>query len=244
MSMPSIGMNRHLDDEAYMRAKRWTCTTVGQTNAALERLYRALRERFFPLAGEVVEIGFGGGGLLDFLKRSGYAVRGYEISDPLVELACANGFEAYNVSVFLSDDVELRPVDLIVSLDVFEHMDDDTVVRTLRAAARRLSPQGRVVVRTPNAASPLGVYYQFSDWTHRNLWSQPYAAHCAERAGLTLDRVAGEFDFPAARGAIGLALSLRNAFYKFIELFVEKTVYRGCRFRLSPNIYFVFLARV
>jgi SAM-dependent methyltransferase len=233
-------MSRRALDEDYMFMKGWASADFGKRNAALDSQYAALERRFFARSNSIIELGFGGGYLLSFLRERNRRVIGYEISEPLVEKAVKNGYDAYTIDQFTTDRHQPIAVDAIIALDVFEHMNDETILTIMQAVRKSLKPDGKLVIRTPNAASPLGIHYQFSDWTHVTMWSPPYADHCARRSGLVLTSITGEFDFPAATGLKGILHRLRNLALKSLEWIMQQTLYRGSSFRLSPNLYFEF----
>lgn len=113
----------------------------------------------------MVELGFGNGTCLAWLKHAGAHAIGLEILPEQVALARAKGFEAY-----LSDEFDwaarAETIDLICGFDVLEHFSDDAMADLLRDCAVALKPGGACLFRTPNGASPFGLHLQHADITH------------------------------------------------------------------------------
>jgi SAM-dependent methyltransferase len=64
--------------------------------------------------------------------------------------------------------LEARPATftLILGIDIVEHLEKEEVMRFLDAARLALRPSGRLVLQTPNAATPWGSEYRYADFTH------------------------------------------------------------------------------
>ena len=94
----------------------------------------------------LLEIGCGTGNILAALTELGEAV-GMEANDTLLTVARAAGLDARQGA--LPDDLVVAPgwADVVLLLDVIEHLDDD--LAGLRAARRALGEGGRLVVTVP-----------------------------------------------------------------------------------------------
>jgi len=94
----------------------------------------------------LLDIGCGTGTLLSTLEQFGEAV-GMDTSDALLAVARAAGLDARKGA--LPDDLVVPPrwADVVLLLDVIEHLDDD--VAGLRAARRALRDDGLLVVAVP-----------------------------------------------------------------------------------------------
>jgi 2-polyprenyl-3-methyl-5-hydroxy-6-metoxy-1,4-benzoquinol methylase len=159
----------------YAQANRIMPTAVSQ--AGLDRQGRQLK---YYLRGwlpdrkdaAVFELGSAYGRLLHLLRSEGYSnLAGSDVSQDQVQLA-----EQMGLPVELGDGVELlesrsQPLDLIVALDVIEHLTKQEVVRFFQAASASLRPGGRIILQTPNAASPWGMSLQFGDFTHETAFT-------------------------------------------------------------------------
>jgi 2-polyprenyl-3-methyl-5-hydroxy-6-metoxy-1,4-benzoquinol methylase len=151
--------------------------------------------------GRVLEVGCASGATLRWLRGERRAEKtvGVEINADLSELLAAN------VDVPLVGDAaqvdraaEHGPYDLILFLDVLEHLVDPWT--TLRDYRRLLSPTGSVIVSVPNIAH-LGIVKgllrsRFSyrddgilDRTHLRFFVLPTTLELVEGADLKVDRV-------------------------------------------------------
>ncbi|MGA2053451.1 MAG: class I SAM-dependent methyltransferase [Opitutales bacterium] len=115
----------------------------------------------------ILDLACGHGLLLWFFARRGYGnVEGVDISAEQVALArqlhpkveCANGLE------FLR--AKAGHYDLILAMDIIEHLTKDEALDFLAGAWAALKPGGRLVVQTPNAASPMRGEIYHGDFTH------------------------------------------------------------------------------
>lgn len=115
----------------------------------------------------ILDLACGSGKLLFFFKQGRYKnLKGVDISPEQVKLAqvvCHNVLEV-NALDFLESHP--GPFDLITGLDIIEHFDKDEVFRFLDGCFAALKPGGRLILQTPNAASPWGMATRFGDLTH------------------------------------------------------------------------------
>ena len=126
----------HVEEDGrhwYFRGRRMLIVTV---------LRRVLPRR--PL--RLLDIGCGTGNVLATLEQFGEAV-GMDTSDELLGVARTAGLDARKGS--LPDDLVVAPgwADVVLLLDVIEHLDDD--LAGLRAARRVLRDDGLLVVAVP-----------------------------------------------------------------------------------------------
>jgi SAM-dependent methyltransferase len=124
-----------------------------------DTLVRKLRIR---RNAKVLEIGFGNGGLLGYMRSSGRSVYGVETNKVLIDRACGHGVTCYEGL----SDVPSHEFDYIFLIDVLEHVNQSTIPLLFEELERLLTPQGAVVLRSPNGHSPLGLSNQYGDPTH------------------------------------------------------------------------------
>lgn len=152
--------------DAYVGWKHWQAEDFGRFSEN-ERTYfdwhlhRACGR--VPSKLRILEIGFGNGSFMGWAKQLGHDVTGLELSDELVQRARQAGFSAASD---LRELPEATRFDLIVGFDVIEHIDLESLKTWLQMLAGRLTPEGRMMFRFPNAESPLGAVYQNGDITH------------------------------------------------------------------------------
>ena len=66
----------------------------------------------------------------------------------------------------LPDSTSEQQYDLIIALDVIEHLTDIEVKQLFAEANVLLKPKGLILIRTPNGAGPFGLPNQIGDATH------------------------------------------------------------------------------
>lgn len=115
----------------------------------------------------VLDAACGDGKLLSFFLRRGFNnVHGVDLSPEQVALArqVLPSVAREDVRTYLAS--RPKAFDLIVALDLIEHLTRDEALDFLQLANASLRPGGRLVLQTPNGASPwVGTVY-FSDMTH------------------------------------------------------------------------------
>ena len=117
----------------------------------------------------ILDIGCGEGALLLFLQEGGYLdLHGFDLSPENVDLCHAAGlpfvlgFDALRLSEY---DPDLS-FDLIMALDIVEHLPKQAVAGFLELARSRLRAGGWLIIQTPNLGSIQGAFIRYNDLTH------------------------------------------------------------------------------
>lgn len=119
------------------------------------------------LAGkQLLEIGFGAGNLLAWARDRGAIVAGTEVNADCLAAAQERGVEILPVDLGAVTESHREKFDFVVAFDVFEHMTLPQIAATLGHIAVLLKPDGRLLLRFPNAQSPYGAFSQYGDITH------------------------------------------------------------------------------
>lgn len=140
----------------------------------------------FPLAGKrILEIGYGEGSLLAWMRDHGAHVVGVELNERSLEEATKQGISAFSdlESAFKE---KTKPFDLIVAFDVLEHLQVEEITSLLEQAKANLSSNGCLFIRVPNGRSPWGLVNQYGDLTHCTVLSDLRLQQLALNAGYTL----------------------------------------------------------
>ncbi|MED5395540.1 MAG: class I SAM-dependent methyltransferase [Pseudomonadota bacterium] len=163
-------------------------STPGLTQKDIERLkdevWRPLR---CTTDMSFLEIGCGTGHCLAFLQYM--QVNEFLGIDQDAELqrvvpeSLAGNFKTMDIWSFFEVGAKKMTLDRVIMLDVFEHFTVEEGSRLLEELKRRLKPGGAVLLRMPNASSPLGLQYQFGDLTHKTAYSPGNIRQLAIAAG-------------------------------------------------------------
>lgn len=228
-------------DAAYDDYHQWK-GWQGKRNAAGE-VARAVAE--LRLAGvsppaRLLEVGFGDGAFLTHVHSLGYVCTGLERDASRIETLNAQGITA---RVGGPEQLAGQTFDVIAAFDVFEHVPLAELIGLLRGLADLLGPNGKLVARFPNMASPFGLGNQYGDITHLTALSPSSFAQIARLAGLQTLHVAN--GATVLRGGMGLR-SLVKPFAFMARLaieFVFSFAYYGRITPLSPSVVVVMHKR-
>lgn len=208
---------------SYLEWKNWDAARFGDSSAEEQAYFGKLIALAEPLPGkDVCEVGFGNGALLVYLGARGYRVSGVELQQELVARAEDNGIEA------VADIGGFPPqqrFDLILLIDVLEHIDQREIPDFLAAMKARLAPAGKIIARFPNGDSPFGLKNQNGDVTHVTVIGSKKLGYLARRAGLAVDYLDGE-PLPVRGGSVSkqlkkaLSIPLRFLLRKLLTTFL------------------------
>lgn len=120
----------------------------------------------FPLDGaRVLEVGFGAGSFIAYSKQAGANISGCELIEELCLAGLDRGYDTRFGDINIFSD-EAGSFDLIVALDVMEHIPTKDLVDFMCAIRNLLKPGGVFLARVPNGGSPWGLINQYGDITH------------------------------------------------------------------------------
>jgi SAM-dependent methyltransferase len=151
---------------------------------------RVIAGRILPSGANILEAGCGTGGNLAMLASHGH-VHGTEMNQEAMGLAASRGIGAIRAGQ-LPDNIGFgtQCFDLIVLLDVLEHIDDDLAV--LRALRKRLNPNGWLVVTVP--AYPILWSHHDEIHHHKRRYTLGSLCQAAHAAGCSVSYVS-HFNF-------------------------------------------------
>lgn len=116
---------------------------------------------------KILDVGCGYGRMLQFFSKRGYTdVTGVDMSPEQIEFARTihpNVVQA-NALEFMGGHEE--QFDMILAVDLIEHLTKDQILQFLDLSHRALKPGGQLIIQTPNADSPFGTIHAFGDFTH------------------------------------------------------------------------------
>ncbi len=137
----------------------------------------------------VLDMGCGVGQFMFYLSRDGYRnIVGIDISADTIQRA-KRMQPALDFRHVPSGEAFLREhpahFDLIVLNDVLEHIEPEALLPMVRALCAALKPGGRLVVKTINAAYPLGDSTRYQDLTHRTSFHEKSLRQLLRHCGFT-----------------------------------------------------------
>jgi 2-polyprenyl-3-methyl-5-hydroxy-6-metoxy-1,4-benzoquinol methylase len=142
----------------------------------------------------VVEIGSGYGLLVEYLLDRGFTdISAVDICSDLLECVRnrlakrLTGAHCCDGTVFL--DRYAEHFGLIIMFDVIEHLTLDDCLALLTTARKALSPEGILLLRTPNMANIMANYARYDDITHKHGYTDQSLEVLLRVAGFSKIRV-------------------------------------------------------
>jgi cyclopropane fatty-acyl-phospholipid synthase-like methyltransferase len=136
----------------------------------MKDFYKKMLHKFLPskLESRILDVGCGMGFTLMSLQEIGYVhLEGIDIDSGQVQ-SCLN--KKLNVTHVQDSTTFLRSMsnsyDLIVAIDVIEHIPHDKQFEFVRAINLALKSGGKLICTVPNANSALASRWRYIDWTH------------------------------------------------------------------------------
>lgn len=154
-------------DHNYIQWKNWNMDHFGTVSPRLLYYYsRIFNDKQLSGRCKILEIGFGNGSLLGYLRQTGHHVSGVEVNEHLVERARISGYKAYCGQVWEIGELQKDAFDFIIAFDVAEHMTGKELRSLFIWVKGHLSEKGRLILKFPEGASPFGLAAQNGDFTH------------------------------------------------------------------------------
>jgi len=122
----------------------------------------------------LLDVGCGMGFALESLRQLGYRhLEGFDTDNNQVALAQKGGLPvvwAENPLSFLAERAGSK--DLILCLDVLEHVPKTGQLGFASAIRQALKPGGRLILTVPNASAALASRWRYIDWTHETSFTE------------------------------------------------------------------------
>lgn len=188
-------------EEYYLRTNPPTEANYRRKAAGYERRLGRLLNQVKPRS--VLDLGCATGMLTKYLVEKGCDAVGVDINPKLVEIARRNVQAEFHVA----DAAEFaktcdQKFDLVLLLDILEHIPRDEVVDLLATVRNLISEDGFVLVRTPNmnAIHVAGMFYV--DWEHLTPFTERSLLHVAKLAGYSRIDFVPQFAMQNFKGKI------------------------------------------
>jgi 2-polyprenyl-3-methyl-5-hydroxy-6-metoxy-1,4-benzoquinol methylase len=186
------------------------------------------------LKANILECGCGYGRNIQALRAAGYSrVTGIDISEEQVRYAREqlglNDIHKGDASAFLRESD--ATYDVVLLLDVLEHLDVDTTVEWLELIRSRLSRSGKIIIQVPNALCPMNLYRDL-DVTHYRSYTDRSMAQTLRLAGFSQTSFYGIPPLP-----IGLGGSLRHVLWRvFLNPLIRAFMW-ACHGSIAGSIF-------
>ena len=171
--------------QAYGATRGWT--GAGRPTPVESAFYSKLLGHDVGYGKRLLDLGYGDGRLLTWVKSRGGEAVGLERQTELVDGARKAGFQVeYSIDQFAASSI-----DVITAFDVLEHIENNLLLPLVQSLVARLRPGGRLIARVPNCQIPAGIAIQYSDHTHCTALSEPIVRWLFEHSGLDSITVTG-----------------------------------------------------
>lgn len=173
----------------------------------------------------ILDIGCGHGAFLYFLSKAGYRnVSGIDISAEQIELAHKLGVKEARLGNLtgLLGEVGDGSVDVVLVMDVLEHLTKDELLHTLDEIRRVLKGDGMCIAHVPNAEGLYGMRIRYGDMTHEQAFTPTSARQVFRTVGFS--KVSCYEDKPVIHGVKSFARRLiwdAGTFYHRVLLKAE-----------------------
>jgi 2-polyprenyl-3-methyl-5-hydroxy-6-metoxy-1,4-benzoquinol methylase len=136
----------------------------------------------------ILDLGCGSGALLFALDRAGYRnIAGVDVSEEQIAVAMRLGIASATCATlegFLAAQASAS-VDVVVAIDILEHLTRPQVMEVLASIRRVLKPGGRCVAHVPNGEGIYGMAIRYGDFTHEIAFTRSSAAQVFRVAGFS-----------------------------------------------------------
>ena len=164
----------------------------------------------------IVDLGCGSGRLLYFLKSIGFKnLKGVDISADQVAVAkqVISDVEKADALDWLEN--RSNEFDLIIALDLIEHFYKEEALIILERCYNALKSGGRLILQTPNADTPFGLYHRYNDITHEWAYNVNQLTRLLRRSGFVGIQARETGPVPCG---YSLVSTIRYFFWKLIRL--------------------------
>lgn len=190
----------------------------------------------------VLEIGPGTGEFIAYLNGKGLSNIDIADLDKSVIDYISSRFEINNkiLSENLATSRKLRKYDIILMLQVFEHIPREQYKSLLKSLHRALKPYGKLIMTVPNGGNPLNLLERYHDLQHENAFTEDSLRELPNYCGVEFASICVE---PFAIPPYSLINIIRIVLQKILHLIIVGLIaLNGGVYQkiMTPNITVVF----
>lgn len=181
----------------------------------------------------IADLGCGQGQLLYYLHKKGFVnLTGVDLSAS--QLETARKWLPDNVKLLQENIIDFlakkrKKFDAIILYDIVEHIKKEDIMPFLSSIDKALKDSGRIIIRTPNMASPLGIYSRYICVTHEIAFTEHSLREILIATGFN------KIKFIPFRPA-SLKIRLIRRLYHFLLKIIFKIEYRSVPKILDANL--------
>ena len=225
--------------------KKWNLQDPHSISIRVE-IYKNLLRRLNISSTDknALDIGCGDGVFVKAMSEHGITFcQGIDTNKNQIEMAQKNHSSCKlieNTLEFLHNHKE--HFELITCIDLIEHIQKEDQVKFLEYIHHALKPNGRLIIKTPNANFSFGLRYRYIDWTHECSYTEHSIEYILQLAGfrnITITEAEiSKICFDIRRPANIAKSSIRKIFrfFRRLEAIVELGTHEGKEIPLSPNL--------
>lgn len=147
----------------------------------------------------ILDLGCGHGAFMHSLRESGYQnVLGVDVSEEQIALARSLGIPGVvqsDLTTFLRNR-ESASADVILMMDILEHLTREEELSALDEVFRVLTPKGRCILHVPNAEGLWGMRIRYGDMTHEQCFTRSSVRQLLRTVGFQTVRCYEEKPIP------------------------------------------------
>ena len=152
------------------------------------RAYRWFFRGWLPASPQaaILDVGCGGGQMLQVFRALGFGNgQGVDISEQQAQKGREAGLDVRGGDALRALEEKKNHWDLILAIDILEHLQKAEALEFIRAAHAALKPGGRLILQMPNPCAPTGMRIRYGDLTHEISLSPDCAARLLDLFGFT-----------------------------------------------------------